>query len=156
MSAALRLGERAFARRLESLDEIVAFCAEALAGRALSAADRHTLEFTIEELFTNMLKYSAGGVNPVRITLDGEADGGVRVTLVDVGVEPFDVTAAPDADTALPLQARRPGGLGLHLLRRLVGELSYDYRSATRESRIGFRVPRDRAGGPRRPESERC
>ncbi|MEO7338190.1 MAG: ATP-binding protein [Caldimonas sp.] len=145
MTGPARLGDRAVARRLESLAEIVAFCNDALAGSALSAADRHTLDFTLEELFTNMLKYSAGGVNPVRITLDGEADGGVRVTLVDTGVEPFDVTAAPDANTAAPLQARRPGGLGLHLLKRLAGELSYEYRAATRESRIGFRVPRTRA-----------
>ncbi|HWH81998.1 MAG TPA: ATP-binding protein [Burkholderiaceae bacterium] len=132
---------RAFERRLDALGEIVAFCSEALAGSGLAEADRMTLDFALEELFTNMLKYSPAGVNPVRITLEPEA-GGVAVTLVDTGVEPFDVTAAPDADTALPLAQRQPGGLGLHLVRRLVGALSYEYRAAARESRIGFRVPR--------------
>jgi len=133
---------RAFERRLEALAEIVAFCDEALGGHGLAAADRMTLDFAIEELFTNMLKYSPAGIEPVRITLEGAPGDGVAVTLVDRGVERFDVTAAPDADTALSLERRQPGGLGLHLVRRLVGEWSYEYRAAARESRIRFRVPR--------------
>ena len=43
------------------------------------------------------------------------------MTLTDYDVEPFDVTAAPDADVDLPIEQRSPGGLGLHLIRRLAG-----------------------------------
>ena len=49
------------------------------------------------------------------------------------------MTRAPDADVALPIEQRVPGGLGLHLIRRLVDAVEYDYSEAARRSRITFR-----------------
>lgn len=130
---------RRFERRLESLAEAVAFADAALAGCDVDAAQRLTIDFAVEELFTNMLKYSRTGANPVEIAF--QCDGHtVEVSLVDTDVEPFDVTAAREVDVTLPLEQRRPGGLGLQLTRRLVDDLSYEYLAASRESRIRFRV----------------
>ena len=42
------------------------------------------------------------------------------MTLTDYDVDRFDVTKAPDVDIELPIEQRKPGGLGLHLIRRLV------------------------------------
>jgi hypothetical protein len=77
--------------------------------------------------------------------------GGVEVTLTDYDVEAFDVTRAPDVDVGAPIEARRPGGLGLHLIRRMVDAIEYRYSDATRESRTTFRktaatAPPDGAG----------
>ncbi|MES2991658.1 MAG: ATP-binding protein [Pseudomonadota bacterium] len=131
---------RTFARRIEALDEIAAFTTQALQGREIEPDQRRTIDFAIEELFTNIIKYSRTGANPVEITIAcGEA--AVAVRLVDSDVDFFDITAAPEVDTTLPLAQRTPGGLGLHLVRRLVDDLTCDYLDATRESRIGFRVP---------------
>ena len=87
-----------------------------------------------------MVKYgsAAGPGAEVRIDME-KVDGGVEVTLTDYGVEPFDVTRAPDADTSLPIEQRNPGGLGLHLIRRLVDSWAYEYSKEKRESRITFR-----------------
>ncbi len=65
--------------------------------------------------------------------------GGVEVTLTDYDVEQFDVTRVPDAATDLPIEQREPGGLGLHLIRRLVDSWEYVYSKETRQSRITFR-----------------
>lgn len=134
------IARRAFERRIEALPEMVEFTATSLADCAVDAEQRLAIDFAVEELFTNMLKYSRPGADRVEIALECDA-GSVWVGLVDFDVEPFDVTAAPDADVSLPLSQRRPGGLGLHLVRRLVDELSYEYRTTTRESHISFRVP---------------
>jgi len=134
-----RILRRSFGRRLESLPAMVDFAAAALAGYEIDSAQRMAIDFAIEELFTNMLKYSGSGVSPVEIAFEC-GDETVQVSLTDTDVEPFDVTAAPDADVTLPLQQRQPGGLGLHLTRRLVDDLSYEYLAASRESRIRFRV----------------
>ena len=54
------------------------------------------------------------------------------MTLTDYDVDPFDVTKAPDVDVTLPIEQRRPGGLGLHLIRRLMDSVDYEYSEASR------------------------
>ena len=129
---------RSFARSFDALPAIVEFTAESFAREGIDPALAPAVDFALEELFTNMVKYSPESVADVRIELTGIA-GGVEVTLTDYDVEPFDVTAAPDADISLPLEARRPGGLGLHLIRRLLDSIDYEYLREVRQSRITFR-----------------
>jgi anti-sigma regulatory factor (Ser/Thr protein kinase) len=129
---------RTFARRIDSLDEIFAFTAASLAPHPAERELLGVVDFVVEELFTNMVKYSPGSQSGVRIEV-ARLDGGVEVALTDRGVEPFDVTQAPDADVGLPAEERTPGGLGLHLIRRMVDTLAYEYSQEDRQSRITFR-----------------
>jgi anti-sigma regulatory factor (Ser/Thr protein kinase) len=130
--------QRLFARSFDSLQEIFAFSSEFFARHALDTELLPSVDLTLEELFTNMVKYSPGGNASVRVEMRALA-GGVEVQMTDYDVDRFDVTQAPDADVNLPIEARRPGGLGLHLIRRLVDSLHYEYSSAARQSRITFR-----------------
>jgi phosphoserine phosphatase len=140
---------RDFARRIDALPDIVAFTAEAFRRQGVSRGLLPSVDFALEELFTNMVKYGGGSTAPVGIDIAG-VPGGVEVTLTDHDVERFDVTRAPDADVSLPIEQRVPGGLGLHLIRRLVDAVEYEYSEVARRSRITFRKT-----GPdatRRPE----
>ena len=127
-----------FPRSFDSLEPIFAMTREFCARHRVDGGVLPTVDLTVEELFTNMVKYSPGGGPNVRIDMAAIA-GGVEVTLTDYDVERFDVTQAPDADVALPLEQRRPGGLGLHLIRRMVDFIGYEYSEETRQSRITFR-----------------
>jgi serine/threonine-protein kinase RsbW len=60
--------------------------------------------------------------------------------LVDRDVEAFDVTRAPDVDVGRPIDQREPGGLGLHLIRRMADSVEYRYAQDTRESLITLRI----------------
>ena len=108
------------------------------------------VDLAVEELFTNMVKYSADSSAAIRIEM-ARVEGGVEVTLTDYDVEPFDVTRSSEVDTGLPIEEREPGGLGLHLIRRLVDSVEYEYSSETRQSRITFRKTRERS-----PERGEC
>jgi serine/threonine-protein kinase RsbW len=138
---------RSFRRSFGSLAEIFAFTADFFARHGIDAGLLPTVDFTLEELFTNMVKYSPSGDAHVRIDL-ATAPGGVEVTLTDYDVERFDVTQAPDANINLPLEQRRPGGLGLHLIRRLVDSMTYEYSNEERRSRITFRKTTAGGKGP--------
>ncbi len=77
---------------------------------------------------------------PPRSRIDMAAvPGGVEMALTDYDVEQFDVTRAPDADIDLPIEQRKPGGLGLHLIRRMVDSMKYEYSQERREGRTTFR-----------------
>ena len=130
---------RMFSRRHESLHALVRFTDEAFATLGADEALRAGVEFVVEELFTNVVKYSTMSTADVRLDV-APIPGGLEVTLTDYDVDPFDVTRSPDVDVAAPLDGRTPGGLGLHLIRRMVDTLSYAYDPATRVSRTTFRV----------------
>ena len=127
-----------FARGFESLPAIFGFTEKAFERAGIDPGLRQDVDFALEELFTNMVKYSTMSAAAVRIDLTG-VEGGVEVSLTDYDVEPFDVTQAPDVDIKLPIEQRRPGGLGLHLIRRLVDCVEYEYSKEHRQSRITFR-----------------
>lgn len=134
-----------FDRSLASLEPIFAFVGAAFSSQGLAEALRPAIEFAIEELFTNIIKYGKASEGQVQITI-APAARGVEATLVDFGAEPFDPTQVPDVDTGLPIERREPGGLGLHLVRRMVDDLEYEYRADIRQTRITIR--KRWAGGP--------
>jgi phosphoserine phosphatase len=127
-----------FARSFDVIESMTAFSAATFARLGI---DEHLLpivDLAVEELFTNMVKYAVGSSAPVRIEI-GAIPGGVEVRLTDVDVEPFDITQAPDVDVTAPIEEREPGGLGLHLIRRMADSVDYEYAKERRQSRITLR-----------------
>ncbi len=101
--------------------------AEFCAGRPEAASHQLALELAVEELFTNLVRHNAGGGDDV--ALDLEADGDlIRVRLTDREVEGFDPAAIDPLDPEAPLSQRRPGGMGVALVRGLFDDLTYEYR----------------------------
>ncbi|HEX7077714.1 MAG TPA: ATP-binding protein [Candidatus Eisenbacteria bacterium] len=119
--------ERRFPRTIDSLEGIHEFVVEFLAAQRLDPDLAFDVDLVVEELFTNMVKYSREGRNPIAVGLDLAADG-IRIMVRDFDVEPYDVTRARDAGVDRPIEERRAGGLGLHLVRRIADRVEYDYR----------------------------
>ncbi len=118
--------EKKFRKDFSSLERIDSFVRSYAAGRGLDEGTVFTLNFVIEEIFTNMVKYQPSAANDVLIELSGEGDS-LTVRLVDYGVRYFDPTAAPPVDTGKPLEERRPGGLGVHLVKQYMDDFDYQY-----------------------------
>ena len=128
----------AFRRSFDAIEEIFSFTASAFASEGLEPEIRPAVDLVLEEIFTNVVKYGRASPAPVSVEIT-RIPGGVEVTLVEDDAEHFDLTLAPEVDTSLPLEQRSPGGLGLHLVRKLVDSLEYRYDSRRRQGRITFR-----------------
>lgn len=128
--------QKTFERRIQALGEIFDFLDDYAAANGIPPPAAFSLKFVIEELFTNMVKYSVSDTGS-GIAIDLEAAGGrVTVRLVDSGVDAFDVTKVGDADITLGLEERKIGGLGIHLVKRMVDSIDYAYND--RQSIITF------------------
>ena len=124
-----------FARDFDSLTALYQFAEGILAANQIGEAVRFPVHLALEELFTNMVKYSPEADSDIGVDVVVEG-GTVTVTLSEDDVDEFDVTRPRDVDTNAPLSERTPGGLGLFLLQNLVDRLEYDYRD--RRSSVVF------------------
>jgi serine/threonine-protein kinase RsbW len=83
------------------------------------------LNLALEELFTNTVQHGGcqGMADAVHIRLERAGDG-VCVEFGDRG-QAFDPVAAPSPDLESPLEERHAGGLGIHLVRKIMSDLRY-------------------------------
>ena len=92
----------------------------------LAEAQGTRLELAVEEALVNVFNYAyARQPNPGAVLCRiGVAVDGLTVEIIDEG-PPFDPLSQPDPDTALELEQRQPGGLGIFMIRQLTDEVSY-------------------------------
>ena len=83
----------------------------------------------VDELISNIVSYAYqdDGEHDIEIEL-GLADNRLSMVITDDGV-PFDPSAKDLPDTAAPLEARPLGGLGIHLVKKIADDLSYQRRA---------------------------
>lgn len=119
--------EKKFTRDVRSLESIFDYVREFVEANDIGSSNIFQIDFIIEELFTNMVKYNADNPNEILVRLDRKSDR-LIMSLVDTDVDPFDVTNAPVTDTDLPLQERTPCGLGLQLVKQFSDGIDYAYK----------------------------
>ena len=127
--------QKKFTRNFDSLEKIFEFTELFFEKESIQESVRYPVHFVMEELFTNMVKYNPGKSSDILLNVDN-VDGGITVSLTDYDVDAFDVTAARQVDIESPVDTRRVGGLGLHLIQKMVDTLKYDYTD--RQSTITF------------------
>jgi sigma-B regulation protein RsbU (phosphoserine phosphatase) len=84
-----------------------------------------SLNLALEEAVTNvvMYAYTDGADGPVEVD-SLISDGSLSFIVSDKGTA-FDPTASPDVDITLDASQREIGGLGIHLVRTIMDEVSY-------------------------------
>lgn len=81
----------------------------------------------VDEALTNVIVHGYDGRDgtiDVTVARDGDT---LEITLVDDG-PPFDPTAVPEPDLAVPPHLRRPGGMGIHLMRLATDSIAHEAR----------------------------
>ncbi len=125
MSDKLEVTIQARLSELRSLAELVESFGEA---HALSLKMNFVINLALEELITNTVIHGEFGENAepkIRICLYVENQ--TVVLVVESDGQRFDSTQDTDPDLLSGLDARRVGGLGLHLIKQQADLVSYAY-----------------------------
>lgn len=97
---------------------------ELLPAPAIQAAD-----LALEEHLTNVLTHGFDDDDAHDIVIRLSVEGACLMVEVEDDGKPFNPLAAPAVDTR-PLEDRPIGGLGVHLMRQFMDELSYSREAA--------------------------
>lgn len=87
------------------------------------------VKLCMEELVTNALRYGSNGTTPICFEIS------IRFSDPDLGLDisddanPFNpLTEAPEPDLESSIENRKPGGLGIHLLKTMTRSIQYEYK----------------------------
>jgi len=89
---------------------------------------RFALKLAAEEIFTNLVKYNTQSRNDIRITIF-KKNNQIILTLTDFDVEKFDINRVENYDIHQPLKERPIGKLGIHLVKKLMDKVEYQYKN---------------------------
>ena len=115
----------------ENIPQLIAFSDSVEHALPLSLEQCYLMRLAIEEIGTNIIKYSYAHERPGPIQVACACqDDQLRVIIRDRG-RPFDPHDSPPPDLSSDLVSRKIGGLGVYLVRELADELTYRHDPAS-------------------------
>ncbi len=111
--------------KLENLKSMLQFIRNGAEQQGFSKKDANKIQIAAEEALVNVISYAYpdNGGN-VEIRCDAKGAEGLVIEIIDWG-EPFDPLSLPEPDIEAPPEERNIGGLGIHIMRNIMDEVSY-------------------------------
>ena len=108
--------------------------------RDLGISERTIYKFStaLDETLTNAISYGFpdGGHHRIEVRIEHH-DGQLIATVSDDG-QPFNPLSQPEPDLHAPIEDRKIGGLGIHLVRKLMDVV--EYRRVEGRNQLTFRI----------------
>jgi len=114
-------------RSLDEIGRLFEFLQVFFAKYNIRNSTSFSISLAAEELITNCIKYNRSGQDYISIFLEHMGEY-LELRIVDAGPE-FDPDAIPEVQVNIPLQDRKIGGLGVHLVRQLMDSMEYFYKN---------------------------
>jgi serine/threonine-protein kinase RsbW len=120
--------ERRFPNSLADLSRVTEEAVQFIEANGLQHQAVYAANLAIEEMGTNILKFGYDDTTTHEILLRVEIlPKQLRLVIEDDGHE-FNPLNAPAPDVNLPADQRKPGGLGIYLVRKFAAEMRYERR----------------------------
>ena len=122
---------------LENIDKVTEFADAKLREILCPEKAIHQINIAIDELFSNIARYAyIPDTGPATVRVEVEKDPpAVLVTFIDNG-RPYDPLSGKDPDVSLPADEREIGGLGIFLVRKMMDDISYEYKDGKNILRV--------------------
>jgi sigma-B regulation protein RsbU (phosphoserine phosphatase) len=117
---------KTFRRDVTELSEMFDMIGDFFDMQPIDRGARNAVELAAEEIFTNCVRHNVDGIGEIEVRLRLEGNE-LAMSVTDFGAPPFDFEHAPAPDINQPLDARKPGGLGVHLVKTMMDRVEYEY-----------------------------
>ena len=112
---------------VDNLPRVIDFVTGLLEENDFPMKAQMQIEVALEELFVNIAHYAyPDGAGDAEISVNITPDY-AEITLSDSGI-PYDPLAKPDPDVTLSAEERTIGGLGIFMSKKLMDDISYEYK----------------------------
>lgn len=129
-------------KRLESLDAVFSFLTDCQNHYKIDGDSVYALSIAVEEVFTNLIKYSPG--KGVDVTINFELkESTISVQLIDYEAVNFDLTKLDTPDMEQLALNGSAGGRGIYLVKQLMDAVSYRYHEGTSEITLLLKVRKE-------------
>ncbi|MCF0186330.1 MAG: ATP-binding protein [Bacteroidaceae bacterium] len=118
--------------KIENIPVVTDFVDEQLELHGCAMKAIMQINVAIDELFGNISHYAynpENGMATIRVDVDDDTYV-VAITFEDKGV-PFDPLNRPDPDVSLTMDEREVGGLGILMVKKVMDEVTYEYKDGT-------------------------
>jgi serine/threonine-protein kinase RsbW len=116
-----------FKRDLNSLKDLFDFLGKFAEKDNLDATILKDISVAVEEIFTNLIKYNQYSTTHIQIDISKRGPALV-ITITDSNGKQFDITKSETYDTRQPLVKRPIGKVGLHLVKKLMDQVTYEFK----------------------------
>ena len=88
-----------------------------------------SLNLAMEEAVVNVIDYAYPEGTEGEVNIEAIAEGAQLHFIISDSGKPFDPTAKEEVDTTLTAEERPIGGLGIHLIRQIMDNITYERKN---------------------------
>ena len=113
--------------QLSALSRLLDITGDFLDANKVPVPVQFKIKLILDEIFSNIVSYGYLPQDPPdTVLIEMCIKGGKFTATINDGGRPFNPLEYDMVDTSLPAEERPIGGLGIHLIRNLAGELAYE------------------------------
>lgn len=111
---------------LKRIPRLNSFIDDACEANGFDMPTTMQINLAIEEAVVNVMNYAYPTGTKGNITIEVKSNGQEAFFIISDTGKPFDPTAKPEVDTTLSAEDRSIGGLGIHLIRKIMDHINYE------------------------------
>lgn len=126
---------------IENISKVTDFVDAFLDEHQCPFKSKMQIDIAIDELFGNIAHYAYGDqIGEVTVCVEwNEAKSSVAISFIDQGI-PFNPLEKEEPDITLSVEERKIGGLGIHMVKKNMDEIEYQYLEGQNRLKIKKKI----------------